>query len=112
MTRRRLDAELVRRGLAPSRERARELIESGDVVVRGAAATKPARMVDDAEPVELNAAGPAYVSRGGPKLAAALDAFGLDPSGRRCLDVGSSTGGFTDVLLRRGAAHVVAVDVG
>ncbi|WP_027345645.1 TlyA family RNA methyltransferase [Hamadaea tsunoensis] len=113
----RLDAELVRRGLARSREQAASLVEAGLVEVRGTLARKPAAMVDPADAVRVlkEAAGDEYVSRGGHKLAGALDAFtpeGLVVAGRRCLDAGASTGGFTDVLLRRGAGHVVAVDVG
>lgn len=110
--RRRLDLELVRRGLAQSREEARAAIEAGRVLVSGAVAAKPARLVDAAEPIEVTGPGPRYVSRGGEKLAAALDAFGVAVAGRRCLDAGASTGGFTDCLLQRGAALVVAVDVG
>jgi 23S rRNA (cytidine1920-2'-O)/16S rRNA (cytidine1409-2'-O)-methyltransferase len=113
----RLDAELVRRGLARSREQAASLVEAGRVEVRGQVAHKVAAMVDPADPVRVTGepATDDYVSRGGHKLAGALDAFtpsGLVVAGRRCLDAGASTGGFTDVLLRRGAAHVVAVDVG
>jgi 23S rRNA (cytidine1920-2'-O)/16S rRNA (cytidine1409-2'-O)-methyltransferase len=113
----RLDAELVRRGLARSREHASELILARRVKVSGALATKPATGVttDVALVVIEDPDRPDYVSRGGHKLAGALDAFaaaGLDPNGRRCLDAGASTGGFTDVLLRRGAREVVAVDVG
>ncbi|HEX2355485.1 MAG TPA: SAM-dependent methyltransferase, partial [Micromonosporaceae bacterium] len=113
----RLDAELVRRGLARSREQAAALIEAGRVHVHGAPARKAAAMVDPADPVLVRGEDPAreYVSRGGHKLAGALAAFvpsGLVVAGRRCLDAGASTGGFTDVLLRAGAAEVVAVDVG
>jgi 23S rRNA (cytidine1920-2'-O)/16S rRNA (cytidine1409-2'-O)-methyltransferase len=113
----RLDAELVRRGLARSREQAAELVHAGRVTVAGAAATKPATGVttDAAIVVRDDPTRPDYVSRGGHKLAGALDAFaasGLDVRDRRCLDAGASTGGFTDVLLRRGAREVVAVDVG
>ena len=113
----RLDAELVRRGLARSREHASELIAAHRVKVSGAVATKPATGVttDLAIVVAADPDRPDYVSRGGHKLAGALDAFepaGLVVRGRRCLDAGASTGGFTDVLLRRGAAQVVAVDVG
>ena len=112
----RLDAELVRRGLARSREQAAALVADGRVEVRGAPARKPAAMVDPADPVRLvGERGEEYVSRGGHKLVGALAAFtpqGLAVAGRRCLDAGASTGGFTDVLLRAGAAEVVAVDVG
>jgi 23S rRNA (cytidine1920-2'-O)/16S rRNA (cytidine1409-2'-O)-methyltransferase len=113
-TRRRLDAELVRRGLARSREHAASLVTSRRVLVAGQAAAKPATQVDTADPITVTEpAGPDYASRGGHKLAGALAAFGeLRVAGRRCLDAGASTGGFTDVLLRAGAAHVVAVDVG
>ncbi|WP_340540665.1 TlyA family RNA methyltransferase [Nocardioides sp. GXZ039] len=113
----RLDAELVRRGLARSREQAAELIAGGRVSVAGAVATKPATGVttDAAIVVADDPDRPDYVSRGGHKLAGALDVFGpagLEVARRRCLDAGASTGGFTDVLLRRGAREVVAVDVG
>jgi 23S rRNA (cytidine1920-2'-O)/16S rRNA (cytidine1409-2'-O)-methyltransferase len=113
--RNRLDAELVRRGLARSREQAADLVAQGRVQVRGTVAGKPAAMVDPADPVLVTGDDPAdeYVSRGGHKLAGALAAFeGLAVAGRRCLDAGASTGGFTDVLLRAGASEVVAVDVG
>jgi 23S rRNA (cytidine1920-2'-O)/16S rRNA (cytidine1409-2'-O)-methyltransferase len=113
----RLDAELVRRGLARSREQASALIGAGRVRVAGTVATKPATGVttDVAIVVIEDPTTPDYVSRGGHKLAGALAAFepqGLQVTGRRCLDAGASTGGFTDVLLRHGAAEVVAVDVG
>jgi len=113
----RLDAELVRRGLARSREHASELVAAGRVRVSGATATKPATGVttDVAIVVSDDPDRPDYVSRGGHKLAGALAAFGplgLVVEGRRCLDAGASTGGFTDVLLRAGAREVVAVDVG
>jgi 23S rRNA (cytidine1920-2'-O)/16S rRNA (cytidine1409-2'-O)-methyltransferase len=112
--RRRLDVEIVRRGLAPSRAQAVDAIAAGRVSVSGTAATTPARQVDAAEPivVAVESTGPAFVSRGGRKLAGALDAFDVDVTGCRAVDVGASTGGFTDCLLRRGAAHVVAIDVG
>jgi 23S rRNA (cytidine1920-2'-O)/16S rRNA (cytidine1409-2'-O)-methyltransferase len=111
--RRRLDVELVRRGLVPSRGRAVEAIDAGRVLVGGAPASTPARQVDGKEAIALLAAeGPAYVSRGGHKLAAALDAFSVDVHGRVAVDVGASTGGFTDCLLQRGAVHVHAIDVG
>jgi 23S rRNA (cytidine1920-2'-O)/16S rRNA (cytidine1409-2'-O)-methyltransferase len=111
----RLDAELVRRGLARSREHAAELIAAGAVRVSGQVASKPATGVEPATPVLVVDDGndPGYVSRGAHKLAGALAAFaGLSVEGKRCLDAGASTGGFTDVLLRSGAASVVAVDVG
>jgi 23S rRNA (cytidine1920-2'-O)/16S rRNA (cytidine1409-2'-O)-methyltransferase len=113
----RLDAELVRRGLARSREHAAELIAARRVKVAGVVATKPATGVttDVALVVAEDPDRPDYVSRGGHKLAGALQVFGplgLSVAGRRCLDAGASTGGFTDVLLRAGAAEVVAVDVG
>jgi 23S rRNA (cytidine1920-2'-O)/16S rRNA (cytidine1409-2'-O)-methyltransferase len=110
----RLDAELVRRKLARSREQAAALVADGRVQVRGTVARKVAAMIDPADPVLVTGADPAtaYVSRGGHKLFGALTAFGLPVTGRRCLDAGASTGGFTDVLLRAGAAQVVAVDVG
>jgi 23S rRNA (cytidine1920-2'-O)/16S rRNA (cytidine1409-2'-O)-methyltransferase len=114
VTRARLDAELVRRGLARSRQQAAELIEQGRVVVRGVPAGKPATVVDRDTPVTVRESTErAWASRGAHKLAGALDHFAdLDVTGRRCLDAGASTGGFTDVLLDRGAAEVVAVDVG
>ncbi|MCW2606028.1 MAG: rRNA (cytidine-2-O)-methyltransferase [Frankiales bacterium] len=109
----RLDAELVRRGLARSREHAAELVAAGLVRVSGTVATKPATGVEPATPLLVDEQpGETYASRGGHKLAGALDAFGYDPAGKRALDAGASTGGFTDVLLRRGASAVVAVDVG
>jgi 23S rRNA (cytidine1920-2'-O)/16S rRNA (cytidine1409-2'-O)-methyltransferase len=103
----------VRRGLVESRTRAAEAIDAGRVLVKGAPVTTAARQVAPDEAVVVLAPDDAaYVSRGGSKLAAALDAFGIDVHGRYAVDVGASTGGFTDCLLRRGAAHVVAVDVG
>jgi 23S rRNA (cytidine1920-2'-O)/16S rRNA (cytidine1409-2'-O)-methyltransferase len=113
VTRRRLDAELVRRGYARSRQQASELIEQGRVVVRGMPAGKPATVVDPDTPVTVTAGDEReWASRGAHKLIGALDAFEVDVTGMRCLDAGASTGGFTDVLIERGAAHVVAVDVG
>lgn len=109
--RRRLDQALVERGLAATRERAQAMIKAGLVRVGGEGVSRPDQLVDDAQALELLGSAP-YVSRGGEKLAAALDTFGLDVSGRSGLDVGASTGGFTDVLLQRGAARVIAVDVG
>jgi 23S rRNA (cytidine1920-2'-O)/16S rRNA (cytidine1409-2'-O)-methyltransferase len=109
--RRRLDQALVERGLAASRERAQAMIKAGLVRVRGELASKPDQLVDETVEVDLIGS-TAYVSRGGEKLAAALDTFGIEVGGRTCLDVGASTGGFTDVLLKRKAAHVLAIDVG
>ena len=128
-SRTRLDAELVRRGLARSREQAGELVAAGLVAVAGQRAAKAATQVARDAPITVTESGePGYVSRGGHKLAGALAAFGgirgvappgqqsgplgLAVAGRTCLDAGASTGGFTDVLLRAGAAHVVAADVG
>ncbi len=108
----RLDRLLVDRGLAPSRERAHRLILAGEVLVGDRPATKPGSVVAADAPLRLRAPASAYVSRGGEKLAGALDAFGLDVAGLVALDVGASTGGFTDCLLRRGARRVIAVDVG
>lgn len=112
----RLDTELVRRGLARSRQQAAELVAAGQVRVRGLRAAKPATLVDPADPVVVDRAPPArYVSRGGEKLAGALASFqpaGLTVRGRRCLDAGAAAGGFTEVLLGAGATEVVAVDVG
>lgn len=117
VARRRLDAELVRRKLARSREHASELIAAGRVTVGGTTATKPATQVETSAAVVVakDDNDPDYVSRGGHKLAGAFAAFvpqGLVVEGRRALDAGASTGGFTDVLLRAGAAGVLAVDVG
>ena len=113
VTRARLDAELVRRGLARSRGQAAELIEQRRVTVRGVTAEKAATVVDRDTPVTVVAtAERQWASRGAHKLIGALDALGVDPAGLRCLDAGASTGGFTDVLLERDAAEVVAVDVG
>jgi 23S rRNA (cytidine1920-2'-O)/16S rRNA (cytidine1409-2'-O)-methyltransferase len=112
MTLRRLDAELLRRGLVSSTEEAHEAVDAGRVTVGGVPATKVATMVPIGASVEVVAPPPTYVSRAGEKLAAALDRFQVDPRGRECLDAGVSTGGFTDCLLQRGAARVIAVDVG
>jgi 23S rRNA (cytidine1920-2'-O)/16S rRNA (cytidine1409-2'-O)-methyltransferase len=112
VTRRRLDAELVRRGLAPSRTAARELVEGGRVLVGGAPADKPARLVAPGDAVVLVGEPPRFVGRGGQKLLAALEGFGIDPDGDEVLDAGASTGGFTDCLLQHGATRVVALDVG
>ena len=110
--RRRLDAELVRRGLADSRSAAVEAIAAGRVLVGGAPAGSPSRRVAPEEPISVQGPHRRYVSRGGEKLEAALAAFPFDPRGLRALDAGASTGGFTDCLLQHGAAGVVAVDVG
>lgn len=115
MRRQRLDAELVRRGLARSRQHAGELVAAGRVLVAGRPAPKAASQVDPAAPIEVRGRGaePEWASRGAHKLLGALAAFpDVRVAGRRCLDAGASTGGFTDVLLRAGAAHVVCVDVG
>ena len=108
----RLDVLLVARGLAESRTRAEALILSGRVKVRGVERPKPGTSLPPDAEVSVSSPEHPWVSRGGVKLAAGLDAFGVDPSGKACLDVGASTGGFTDVLLARGAARVYAVDVG
>jgi 23S rRNA (cytidine1920-2'-O)/16S rRNA (cytidine1409-2'-O)-methyltransferase len=108
----RLDIVLIDRGLAPSRERARALILAGQVSVDGQIVSKAGAPVANDARVELAAPDHPYVSRGGVKLAGALDVLHVDPTGRRALDVGASTGGFTDVLLQRGAASVIALDVG
>ncbi len=107
MAKKRLDVLLVERGLAESRAQAQALVMAG--LVPGY--EKPGQQVDEAAEVRVER-GPSYVSRGGDKLAHALDALAVDPAGLDCLDVGASTGGFTDVLLQRGAARVIAVDVG
>jgi 23S rRNA (cytidine1920-2'-O)/16S rRNA (cytidine1409-2'-O)-methyltransferase len=111
-TKTRLDVVMVERGLAPTRERARALILAGHVTVDGQVVSKAGAAIgSDAQVARLVPDHP-YVGRGGVKLAHALDAFAIDPRGRRALDVGASTGGFTDVLLQRGAETVVALDVG
>jgi 23S rRNA (cytidine1920-2'-O)/16S rRNA (cytidine1409-2'-O)-methyltransferase len=108
----RLDLLIVKRGLAPTRERARAIILAGQVTVNGQVVSKAgAAVAADAE-IDLLKPDHPYVGRGGVKLAHALDAFHVNPNGRTALDVGASTGGFTDVLLRRGAARVIALDVG
>jgi len=113
MSRRRLDAELVRRGLADSRTSAQHMIAEGRVTASGVLADKAARLVLPGDPIVVAIDdGPTYVGRGGHKMAGALDNFGIDPSGWRCVDAGSSTGGFTDCLLQRGATSVIAIDVG
>lgn len=111
-TKTRIDQLLVDRGLAPSRAKAQALVMAGVVRVDGQVVDKPGKAVAPESTVEVVAADHPWVSRGGVKLAAALEAFGISPAGKRCLDVGASTGGFTHVLLEGGAAHVVALDVG
>lgn len=111
MSRMRADLLIVARGLAESRARARAAIEAGGVAANGVVVAKPSDLVDEDAVLDVTQPHP-WVSRGGVKLAAALDAFRIDPGNRICLDVGASTGGFTHVLLSRGAAHVYAVDVG
>ena len=108
----RLDVALVERGLAPSRDRARALILAGSVTVGGQVVSKAGAPVAEDAPVEVIAPDHPYVGRGGIKLAHALEAFRVDPAARHALDIGASTGGFTDVLLQRGAASVIALDVG
>ena len=112
MPRLRLDQLLVSRGLTPTRERARSLILAGQVTVDGQSSTKAGTAVDAEASVALLAPDHPYVGRGGLKLAHALDTFGIDVASRDALDIGASTGGFTDVLLQRGARRVVALDVG
>jgi 23S rRNA (cytidine1920-2'-O)/16S rRNA (cytidine1409-2'-O)-methyltransferase len=104
--------ELVRRGLAPSRERAQAEIAAGRVLVGGAIADKPARLVAAGEPLQLAGPPSRFVSRGGEKLDAALDRFGIEVAGRTALDAGASTGGFSHCLLQHGASSILAVDVG
>lgn len=111
VVRRRLDRELVDRALARSRSEAEDLIGAGRVLVGGAVASKPSRQVDSSEPIRVTAA-VGYASRAGAKLEAALDHFAVDVTGRSVLDAGSSTGGFTDCVLRRGAKRVAGFDVG
>tara|TARA_R110002110_G_scaffold79145_1_gene207036 strand:- start:10828 stop:11574 length:747 start_codon:yes stop_codon:yes gene_type:complete len=110
--RHRLDLALVERGLAPTRARASGAIKSGCVRVGGKTVTKAAGLVGDGDIIEIDSLEHPYVSRAALKLVHALDSFALDPANRHCLDLGASTGGFTQVLLERGAASVVAVDVG
>jgi 23S rRNA (cytidine1920-2'-O)/16S rRNA (cytidine1409-2'-O)-methyltransferase len=107
----RLDVLVARNGLAESRERAQALIIAGKVRVAGETVRKPDRSVADDAPISVES-DPGYASRGALKLGPALDHFGVDPAGRVCADIGASTGGFTDVLLRRGASRVYALDVG
>ncbi len=112
LTRRRLDVELVRRGLSDSRGAAQRLIAEGRVLIAGVAATKPATQVEESVSLKLIGDAARFVSRGGDKLDGALSSFRIPVAGRRAVDVGASTGGFTDCLLQAGASQVVAVDVG
>ena len=112
MTKRRLDALLVERGLAETRSKAQALVMAGLVATGERRLDKPGMMVDAGTPLEVKGPYHPWVSRGGIKLAHGLDHFRIDPAGSICLDIGASTGGFTDVLLQRGAARVYAVDVG
>lgn len=112
MAKRRIDKELVDRELVESRERAQILVMAGLVFANGNRVVKPAQLVTDETAIEVRGKTCPYVSRGGWKLEAALDGFGIEPVGMRCLDLGASTGGFTDLLLQRGARSVTAVDVG
>ena len=111
MPKQRLDVLIVSRGLCDSREQAQRLILAGEVSVREQVITKPGTKVDDSLPITLKSK-PKYVSRGGLKLEGALQAFPVSVQGKVCLDIGSSTGGFTDCLLQNGALRVHAVDVG
>jgi 23S rRNA (cytidine1920-2'-O)/16S rRNA (cytidine1409-2'-O)-methyltransferase len=108
----RLDVLMIERGLAPSRARAQALVLSGVVLVNGQRADKPGTPIAEEAELSLRQPDHPYVGRGGLKLAHALDAFSIPVEGREALDIGASTGGFTDVLLRRGAAQVIALDVG
>ncbi|MDF1734992.1 MAG: TlyA family RNA methyltransferase [Minwuia sp.] len=112
MSGRRADLELVARGLAQSRGRARALIEAGKVTLDGQTVSRVAEIVEPEQVLALSQPDHPFVSRGALKLVAALDHFGIDPMGHNCLDIGASTGGFADVLLQRGARHVTAIDVG
>jgi len=108
----RLDIFLAENGLVDSRTDAKNFIQSGQVIVNGKVVTKPAYSIVGNEDISVDKSSKKYVSRGGFKLEAALDAFKIDPTGRRALDIGASSGGFTDCLIQRGAAHVIAVDSG
>ena len=112
MARERLDKLLIDRGLVASRERARALVMSGSVLVRGQVESKPGTLLDASVEITLKEADHPYVSRGALKLVKGLDAFAIDPAGKTALDIGASTGGFTNVLLERGATRVYAIDVG
>ena len=108
----RLDVILVRRGLADSREKAKAVIMAGDVFVNGQKEDKAGQMFDENVPLEVRGPKLKYVSRGGLKLEKALDCFDVSVSGRECMDVGASTGGFTDCMLQNGALRVISIDVG
>ncbi|AKU90876.1 TlyA family RNA methyltransferase [Vulgatibacter incomptus] len=110
--RERIDKLLLERGLAETRARAQALVMAGEVLVGDHRVDKPGQLVDPELPIRLKGEGLRYVSRGALKLEGALDTFGIDPAGLRCVDLGASTGGFTDLLLQRGAEAVWAVDVG
>jgi len=110
-TRKRLDVLVVERGLAESRQKAQAMILAGEVSVDGSRAAKAGATIPDSAHIEVHSRLQKYASRGGFKLEGALEGFGVDPSGKICLDIGSSTGGFTDCLLQNGAAQVYAVDV-
>jgi 23S rRNA (cytidine1920-2'-O)/16S rRNA (cytidine1409-2'-O)-methyltransferase len=112
VSRTRLDDELVRRGVYETRSKARDAVKRGAIFVNGLVAGKPAQNVSERSNIEARDPALSYASRAALKLEAALNAFGIDPQGLDCLDIGASTGGFTEVLLRRGAAHVTAIDVG
>lgn len=112
MTKERIDKNLVRRGLAASRTRAQRLIEEGHVTLNGKVIREPSTRVSDADDIVVTGDAVPWVSRAALKLLHALDTWGVDVSGARCLDIGSSTGGFTEVLLSRGAKEVIALDVG
>jgi 23S rRNA (cytidine1920-2'-O)/16S rRNA (cytidine1409-2'-O)-methyltransferase len=112
MSQTRLDTRVVAAGLAPTRSKARDLVVRGFVRINGVVCDKPGQSCAENAAIELSGNAPHYVSRGSEKLLAALDHFGLSPAGRTALDVGASTGGFTEVLLSRGAVKVYAVDVG
>jgi 23S rRNA (cytidine1920-2'-O)/16S rRNA (cytidine1409-2'-O)-methyltransferase len=112
MARIRLDKLLVKRNFAPDVEQATELIESGAILVNGSVQSSPASFIDAGDAIELKKQANKYVSRGGLKLEKALNVFDISLDGKRCLDVGASTGGFTDCMLEHGASHVVAIDVG
>ena len=108
----RLDAFLVEKNIIKSRERAKEHIKNGDITVNGAVVLKPAAEISENDDVKFTGTALKYVGRGGLKLEKALKCFDIDLSGKVCLDIGASTGGFTDCMLQNGASHVYAVDVG